>query len=250
MSELRDEIHALADGELEPESRARLSEVLLSDRSARAEYQWAIVCRHVARNKCGGLQDEEAWQRTRTRLDELDRVSRTERFVGRYAWGICGVFLVALLMAGALNRTAGYNHVSNAHMASLMSGLTTISNTPTSDPDAANSVLRRAIGHAPIQACPDETMALTSVATGTIEGRRAARLTIEDERGPMTLFVVHGAGGFEGVKPPAQREFARGVIMGRPCVSWNDSGFALLLTGERSQGELELVAKAIRIQSE
>lgn len=247
MNERRDEIHALADGELEPESRARLSEVLLSDRSAQKEYQWALVCRHVVRQKCGGLQDEEAWLKARARLDELDRASRTERFVGRYAWGICGAFLLALVLAGTLNRTSGYHQVTNAHMASLMSGLTPVRVAPTSDPATANSVLRSVIGQAPIQTCPDESMLLTSVATGTIGGRLAARLTLEDDRGPMTLFLVRGAGGFEGVEPPAEREFARGEMMGRPCVSWNDSGFALLLTGSRSQEDLEQVATAIRI---
>lgn len=244
MSELLDDIHGLADGELDPEAKARVLQTLSKDGRAHVEYQWVLLIKEMLSKRCAPSSDSECWRRSMAQLDEIDRTRRTERFVGRYAWGFCGVLFAIIVAGGLLNRASGGKDLSSAHVASLFN--LTPQPIAASQPSQARVLLHDALGQAPV-ADREEQFALISVATGEIDGMRAARLILRDSQGPFSLFIVKDAGNIDGMEGRQEGFYSHGVINHYRCVSWHDDGYALLLLSDRPDSELEALAAHFRI---
>lgn len=242
MNETTELMNALADGNLEGEELAQAEALKSSDPCAAAEFERAKIVRNTLASKCQAVPSPGLWDACRNRLDELDRVTRTERFVSKYAWGLCAIFLVALVSAATFNRVSGARTVPSANVAGLYTGLTPMG---TQAPKVAAENVRQAVGIAPnrIEALQARVVDL---AVGAVGGRRAARLTMHDGTGQVVLFVVSGASEVEGVNKSIGDGFRSGKINGRPAVSWQDSGYLLLVTGDRPSSDLVEVAKTLR----
>ncbi|MGE3126259.1 MAG: hypothetical protein AB7F50_05435 [Fimbriimonadaceae bacterium] len=242
MNEKTELMNALADGNLPDEELAEAEALCKSDPAATAEFERAKMVRATLASKCVAEPDPEIWKSCVRRLDEIDRVSKTERFVTKYAWGLCGIFLFALLSAAGINRLNGAGTVPTSNIAGLYTGLTPMG---TQAPSVAAENVRQAVGIAPNRI--DELEArVIDLAVGIVGGRKAARLTMHDGEGQVVLFVVSGANEVEGVARSIGNGFREGSINGRPAISWQDSGYLLLVTADRTAEELVRVAKVLR----
>jgi hypothetical protein len=240
MSNTTELMSALADGELQGEELAQ-ADALQATQDGQRELAWAREVKRVVRDKCGSRPPESAWEACRARLDQIDRAATTERFVGKYAWGLCAIFLVAILSAAAVNRMTGVRTLPSSNVASLFTGLQPMgSQVPT---EAAENV-RQAVGLSPNRIANLEAR-VAELATGAVGKHKAARLTLVDGRGPMVLFVVSDAAGVEGFAR-VKDGFRAGRINGRDAVSWTESGYLLLLVGDREVESLLAVAQVIR----
>jgi len=242
LSDWLQDIHGLADGELGPEEKARAAEELLKNPKAQAEYQWTLYLKETLRNRCQNVKDEECWSASVRRLNEIDRTKRTERFVGRYSWALCALLLATILVGGALDRFGLNKGVSSSNMASLFSL------TPRNvHPGEARDLVKNTIGNAPF-AVESNGTTLTSVATGRVGQFQAAKLAFRDASGPFLLVVVKDANGFEGIEGLQESAaYSLGRINGRPCITWKEGGYALLLVADRQESELLKLADGIRL---
>lgn len=247
MSDLRELMHALADGELAGEEQARAEALKDQDPRARAEYDTACVVRATLRAKCAGVQDDECWRAVRGRLNELDRVTRTESVVARYSWALCGLFVVAIISAAFVNRMNGGGSVSSEQVASFFQ---TMDGGGVRTADGATDitdVVREAFSKAPI-AAPRTPCALKAIGEGTVNGRRALVFQFRDRQGPFSLMLIENTRRIEGLQE-GERSYRFGSINAVPGVSWVDSGVTMLLLAPRRPEELVQVAEAFRIEA-
>ena len=241
MSDWIDKVHALADGELSDAEKAEAQHMVASDPKAAAELEWAILFKNHLSEKLLPVNDEETWQACRARLDAIDKTSKAEAFVGKYAWAFCLIFLVGIFSAAVLNKMGGSRPLSNDHVAGLFNGLTPFN--VTESRQALDSVKSK-VGLVPRQVIG--VARVTSLSIGYVDGRRTANLTLNDGRGPVSLFVISDTSGIDGLDVP-DSGYRCGVINEARAVSWTDSGYLFLLLGPRPHDELLRLADQFRI---
>jgi anti-sigma factor RsiW len=237
----RDELmSSLADGMLSADERAVAERKLADDPAARIEFEWAVLLKRSVGTHCRHVDASEEWEAAKARLDEIDRVKRAERFVGKYSWALCGVFLVAIVSAAAFNRGVS-RPLGSAHVAGLFSGLRV---EPAASESQAMESVRRNLGEVPrpVAKLPGR---VTHVACGYIDGRRAVRLSLEDGLGRMTFFSLQSTTSID-VLQQAEGDYKLGLLGGVPAVAWSDNGYLLILAGDRGTEALIRAAESMR----
>lgn len=243
MSELVESVHALADGELNEVEKAKVSEALASNPKLSNEYEWAKLFKSELKQKCPPIQEQEVWQQCRSRIVAIDKVSKTQFFVNRFSWAFCLVFLVGLFSAATLNRIGGSRPLTNDHVAGLLNGLTPFT---FSEPKDAMVSVKSRVGLVPGQLA--DVARVINVSMGTVDGRKAARMTIDDGQGPVNLFVIAGTSGIESLGA-IDSGYNCGNINDNVAVSWTDRGYLCLLIGSRNEEELKHLADLIRAKN-
>lgn len=243
MSELLD-LHAYVDGELSEEAAAAIRGRIESDPAAAAEVAAIRKLKELSSQCAGTVSCEETWKCCTGRLDELDRVKRTERFVGRYAWGLCAVVLFALIGAGMFNRAREGGAIYAADVASIASSAT--GEATLASPDGLTGWLTGLFGRAPVQEPPSQLRVL-SMARANADGRAVARVELADAKGPVVLLIVDGATDVRGLAP-ADSIFQHGRMDCVNCVSWTSDRAAMILAGDRPYEALEEIARQIQVQ--
>ncbi len=237
MSDWIEKANALADGELEGEELREAQSAVATDASASAEHQWALYIKSTLREKLPPVENPELWQTCRARLAAIDKSRGVETFVGKYAWAFCLAFLAPILVAALFNQMGMSRPLSNAHMAGLFNGLTPL------QPGQALDQVGRSFG-APAEQVRDMARVL-EVATGNVDGRRAARFLLDDGKGAFYLFVILGTNAIEGIEQP-DSGYLCGRINGWPAVSWANSGKLFLIVAPRDRSELIQMSDAVR----
>ncbi|MBI3721272.1 MAG: hypothetical protein HY248_01860, partial [Fimbriimonas ginsengisoli] len=97
-------IHALADAELSKEDAEALAHEIAKCRRSTLELETIQGLKLIVNKHCQPVACDDTWCKCRKRLDEIDRAQRVEGFVGRYAWGLCGTFLLAIVVGGLATR--------------------------------------------------------------------------------------------------------------------------------------------------
>lgn len=240
MSDGIEKAHALADGELSGAEKQEALDATASDPQFAAEYEWALLFKGQLREKLAPIHDEDTWQTCKSRLNELDKVKRTEGFVGKYAWAFCLIFLVGIFSAAAMNRMGFSRPLGSESVAGLFHDLTPFK---FSEPSQAIADVRNKVGRAP--QLSSNVARVTNVASGVIDGRRVGRLTLDDGHGQILLFVVEGASGFEGLNI-TDSGYRCGSMNDLQAVSWTDTGYLFMLVGPRNMAELKNLAEEVR----
>ncbi|MBL8065400.1 MAG: hypothetical protein JNM34_06020 [Chthonomonadaceae bacterium] len=235
-------IQAYADGELTETEVEAAAGAIANDPHAAAELEWATMTKSLLKSKVTSEFDPALWAKCRDRLDAIDKTKTTEAFVGKYAWALCLVFLAGILSAAFLNRAGAGRPLSTDHMASLFNGLTPFSFTGSQD---AIDNMRSKVGMVPSQ-LPNVARCVAA-ATGSIDGRRVGRFILDDGRGFVTLFVIEGTNGVEGLSE-ADQSYQCGNINDAAAVSWKQSGYLCLLVGPRNIAELKNLGNVIQSQ--
>ncbi|MEJ5170780.1 MAG: hypothetical protein WHU10_07320 [Fimbriimonadales bacterium] len=242
------DIHAWVDGELDPEQQKLVSQAVEADRELTAEFHAIALTKATVKSKCEQVQSPEAWAKCRDRLREFDSDLRVQRFVGRYAWGICGVFLAILLVGAWINRTLGNGLIRPGEVASMASTLVPVAQPRTTEPTKMHQWAVGTIGDAPMNLNPG-VCRVRSIATGFAGGRRIIRVDLRDARGDVSVLAVSGASTIEGLRPlPSGGEFLCGSMNGLPCLAWTDNGYALFVVGNRDFESLRGIALATKVR--
>lgn len=242
------EIHALADGALSPEETARVEARIANCARSMAEYKAIVATRQASASLSGSVTCDNTWATCCKRLDELDKSSRVESFVGRYAWGLCSVFLFLILGAGMLNRASG-STLATQDVAQMLSGAGASTSAPRSNaPEEMSRWVRDVVGPAPVTIQLDRVQIIDALER-VIDGRRVVRLALRDRLGFATLVVIPDADRIENMQPTTATEgYCMGAIGGAPCLSWTEGGFAFLVTGDRSAAGLREIAENVRVR--
>lgn len=235
------DIHALADGQLEGKERSDAEARLAGSKECRAEHDSILMIKSVLACKCEAHASPEAWSVCRARLQELQKKRGVEAFVGRYAWGLCGIFLAAIIGAGIMNRSGLRQELAAGDVARIASGMAQLSPTQGHMEDMRSWIKDRVmIDFGNLKPQYGES--------GVIKGHEVSRFLVRDGKGPFSLIVVQGEEEFEGVEPisgPGNYSAVR--VEGGNGVTWHDEGFTLLVVGSRSIDEMLNVAESIRL---
>lgn len=241
MSEYMD-LHALADGQLEGEAKRAAEERLSCCERSRAEYEAVCSIKSLLQTKCQPAPCDDAWKKCQERLQEVRSARRVESFVGRYAWGLCGAFLLAIVVGGSLNRgTAG--SVRTGDVARVSASLSPLSLPSTQTPEDRKRWFQDVMSGP--MADPNESLQIVGGASGTMNGHKVVRLNLVDSIGPMAFFELQNVRGIEDAHQESGG-FAACQVNGTNGVSWIRGPHSYLLIGNRPIDDLVLVAQTLR----
>lgn len=234
---------ALVDGELDATEQAGAIEQIGQCPTAKARYETALILKQVLRDKCAPFECDEVWKSCRSRLDQIDKARRTESFVGRYAWGICGAFLVLIVGAATLNRVAGNQTVYAGDISAMVGSM--------SPADVTGSRIRdwisRKLGGQVVDLPQDQGLVVESAASCALKDRNLLKLILRDGEVRMALFAITKTDEIAGVSGGVGRTLCRGRINNLNAIAWNQNGNALLLIGDCGHDRLEQTASRIRV---
>ncbi len=239
------DIHAWVDGELDDIAHARIDEWASNDPATKAEAESISALKSNLKTHCSaGIPNPDLWKTCQTRLNDLDRLKRADNVIGRYAWGICGAFVLLIAGAAVFNRSSGSQTLYTGDMARMSQSLLPVQlpSSRTTEPE------HKIQGFQGAMIMFDSRLSVLGMAAGVVNGRRAARLTLADSQGNMALLVVEDISRVEGTEGSSGTPFSRGKIDDANCVSWTDKGCGLILAGNRDSIALEEIARLIRIQ--
>jgi len=240
------DLHAYADGQLAAEDRAALEMALKENPELRRELDSILALKGSLKQHCqAGVENPELFEICKGRIRDLDRLNQANHFVGKYAWGLCGAFVLLIAGGAVLNRNDSQSTLYTSDMARLTQSLSPVQ-VPSAQADRDQKVLS-GIGPAQL-VIQDPSVQVLGMATGLVDGRRAARLTLADSGGVFSLLMVENINRVEmSEQSYTDRQFCHGKIEGTSCVTWTAQGFGMILAGERSGEELVNLAKSIRI---
>ncbi|HLK15811.1 MAG TPA: hypothetical protein VKT78_13490 [Fimbriimonadaceae bacterium] len=230
-------LHAAIDGELPTHEHAAALAAISADPAASVQY---AEYRRL-KDSLGSLPPVDVpagvWKGCTRRLDELDRNRKAERFVTRYAWGLCASVFLLIMGAGSWNRLTGQHLGASdvTHVAGVINPLGPAVGSNSGDvgkwlqpekPLRSSHV--RAVGIRPPQAMGTPTMCYL----------------LADNHGFMTLYKWPGTDPIDGdgYSHVEGTQFSAGRVLDQPSVAWVKDGFHHVLTGPREVEELERVA--------
>lgn len=231
-------IHAFADGQLSPAETQEVAAWIKDDPKAQAELEAIEALKSTVSTRCETMTCEETWKKCQGRLRELDRKSGVEAFVGKWAWGLCSIFIVAIASAAYMNRIGG----PQIRSTDLMSASMPTFSAPQSKSQTEQRRWLRGLS-IPVEPGPVQ---VESAYEGVMNGRRVVRLNLTDNTGPMSLFM---ASCDEFTDRPVSNEY--GIVrvnMDALGLTWSQKGMSFLLIGKRDPEALQAVAEAIRKQ--
>lgn len=229
-------IHAYADGELSGSELREVESWIEADPRAKAEFEAIRSVKSTVSKSCEPVMCEETWAKCQDRLRALDRKSSVEAFVGKWAWGLCSIFIVAIVSAAYMNRIGGPKMRST----DLMSASLPTFSAPQSNSQTEQKRWLRGLS-VPVEPGPVQ---VDGAYEGIMNGRRVVRLNLHDNAGPMSLFVANFD---EFTDTPTANEY--GVIRVNNDalgLTWSQGGRSFLLVGKRDPEGLQSVADALR----
>jgi hypothetical protein len=240
-------LHALADGELSGPEMATAEELLRTDPIANAEYQAAVSIKKTLASQSQVKMDPKSWQAAIDRLNELDKRTKAEKFVGKYAWGMCSIIFALILSTGLLRHYSG-SPVGTGDMAQYAAALQPFSRDVKQTGQDMRSWIRDVSYGAPIQIDPG-FLTVHRFGQQIEEDRSTTVLYCSDAAGPLSLIVVKGANGISGAEQMAkQGNYLIGQIGNANCLCWSDKGFVITLVGNRGYQDLAKVAEGILLR--
>ena len=193
-----------------------------------------LTCQYVA----------DIWSRCSARLDELDRAKRIEGFVGKYAWGICGVFLVAIALGGFFNR-AWVKSVRSEEVAGYVSSMSPVPVSNSRSQSDLDPAVRQVLGES-FNSRPPE-IRVTALGTQEIPGNRATVVVLDDGYGALAVFALHDVRQVSGLYDYEQdSDYKCGQINGSNALFWSrPDGVICMAVGTRSFGDIYRIVRSL-----
>lgn len=230
-------IHAYVDDQLSTEERARVEKWIKEDPKAQSELDSIEAVKFTVSRQCEAVSCSETWSKCQGRLNELSRKSSVESFVGRWAWGLCSIFIVAIMSAAFMNRMNGPQIRSTDLMSPSLAPLAA----PQSHSATEQKRWLRGLS-IPLE---PEVVKVDGAFEGRMNGQRVVRLDIRDNEGPLQLFV---ASCREFTDSEAQSTYGFIRVGEGYGLTWSQAGMSYLLVGPRSPQGLQTIADGIRQQ--
>lgn len=240
----KSDLHALADGELSAEEKAQLFAKLESDPTAQAEYQQITSLKSALRSTAKTPECDELWKACQGRLDEIDKTKRVEAFVGKYAWGICGVFFMAIAIGGVINRSIS-RAVQPNDVAGYMAGISLSTPPRTQNQAELNPALKQIVGEAFTER--PATMLVTAVGSNNEPGQRTQFVRLSDAFGSVAVVALIDVKQVDGLWDyEKSSDFKCAKIDGANAMFWTRSdGIICMVIGQRSYDELHGIIQAM-----
>ena len=216
------DVHAMADGQVSSEEAKALREKMQNDLPMQSEYEAVTLLKTALQTHCKGVHCEETWSTCCERLAAIDKTERVNSFVGKFAWQLCGSFVVLVLLAGAWARM-GNSRSIDASQVPTMAGFSAM---PASSGDQFG-----------FQKFLRDTWRLESVSGRNYFGRTVMRYDLADGIGRFSVYVVPGV---EQVDGASHRE-----VQGHNCYNWIHNGAQFIVVSDRDHSELEAIAAKI-----
>jgi hypothetical protein len=236
----RNDLHACADGELAEDKRTELLSTLESNPVAKAEYESICAMKQALKSSSNDLECNELWQRCRGRLDEVDQTKKVESFIGRYAWGICGVFFLAIALGGVLNRST-VKSVRSADVAGYVAGWTPSRMPRNQNAEAMEPFVQEVMG----KTSSSRSMRLVAYGENQTPGRRSRILQFADAFGEISVVAFFDVQKVEGIweyEPDPAFRYTK--IEGVNALFWNrEDGVICMILGNRSYKELHEIVQ-------
>ncbi len=237
------ELHAYADKELDRESEDRVRRQLQQDPSSQAELDTILGLKAVLQTHCKTEACTTQWSACVDRLAELDKVQRTESFVGKYAWALCGVFFMFILVGGITSRMGPSKGIGSPDLARAVASLGQPSSPSSQQPKEVRKWLDSLVGKASELISP-ENVIVGPVATGQIDGYRVAQISMRDGKGNLALLLMNADLDISDM-PSWTADLKVGKLQGINCLVWNEGGYTLVFAGDRPYNELEQRLKTV-----
>lgn len=240
------DIHALADGELSAEEKARTEARLKDCDESRREYEAVHGLKGLLRTKLPTHTCDQTWSRCQGRLKELEQKRRVERFVTRNAWGLCaGIF--ALMIGGAWMNRLDASEVRTGDVARMVAGVGPSSQPSSNDPEELQKWIPANRRTPPLITFGN--LQLIGAARGSYRGHPFAIFGLAGGGQIMDLLVIDDVEKVQGLEPMVENPKYRSGVMGqRNCVSWKDEDYTLMLMGDQSTSDLSVTAESIDLQ--
>lgn len=237
-------LHSLADNELGDPERVQVLQAIEQDSNLAARYQSILALKAGLRNQATNPECQELWRDCRARLDQIDNARKVERFVGKYSWGICGVFFLAILIGGVLTRSS-VKQVGPSDVAGVVASMSPISVPQSKSQAELDPVLRQVIGET-FKNRPTR-MVVTAVGSNPVPGERAEFVQLSDEFGSVALVALYDirevVGLWDSDFDPA---FKCGTFDGVNALFWQrPDGVICMAAGQRSYAELYRIVQAM-----
>lgn len=240
------ELHALADGELSPSEAADLHRRLAASPDAQAELQSIMALKRALRDKVTVIDCRSEWKACLSRIDEIDRTRKVERFVGRYAWALCGALFLVIAAGGLQKRSGSTASVNTADLSRVVTSLSP-RRVPPAQSEAREQWLNEIMGQARQSADPTR-MEILGYSDGQLDGRPVTCLSLRDAVGDLALFVMPGVVNIEGKTDQQNPTFRFSHLQGLNCVSWTDGRYTLALVSGRSFDDIAQAAERLRVR--
>lgn len=238
------ELHAYADKELDRESEDRVSRQLQQDPASQAELDTILGLKSTLQAHCKPVACSNEWQACVGRMDELDKVRRTESFVGKYAWALCGIFFLFILVGGLGTRLGPSKGMGSPDLARAVASLGQASSPQSQQPQEVRRWLDSLVGTASQLISPDKVIVL-GAATGEIDGYRVAQLELRDAKGDLALLVLSAQLDLSEMPNSSEPGLKAGKLQGVNSLAWNEDGYTLVFAGNRSYDDLAATLKSI-----
>jgi hypothetical protein len=241
----RELLHALADNELTPEERTAALAEMQSDEAAQAEYHSILAMKDAVKSKLETPDADALWQKCRSRFDEIDKTKRVEAFVGRYAWGICGLFFVAILVGGVFNRSIPKSVQPN-DVAGYVASMSPVPVTRGESQAALEPELKQVVGEA-FRKRPAQ-MFITGRGHNNIPGERTSFVRLTDDFGNVAVMALYDVRKVENLWDyDADTNFKCAKFDDANALFWNrDDGVICMVIGQRSYNELYEIVQNMR----
>lgn len=235
------ELHAYADDELSSEERSRIEHELAGCPESQREVEAIRGLRNCLQTKLESPSCAQLWKSCAGRLDELDSVKKAESFVSKYAWGLSLLLFLVIAGGGLMNRVRG-GSVNMGGVASMASEMIPIQSSPVNDAQPLGNWIETQTGERPaLVADPARVVGLAY--TDRPEGR-IIQVQMIDSVGAVNLIVIPRVTRVEGARPMGEGMYA-GQVNGMNCVTWADSGCAIIAIGGRGHEQLREFAQSL-----
>lgn len=216
------DVHAMADGQATAEQTKAGEAAMDADPKLRSEFETVVMLKDALKTHCKGIHCEDTWSACQGRLAEIEKADRVTGFVSKYAWQLCGSFVMLMLVTGLWTRSLNHNNSLDPSQVTAIAGFS---------PMAAGA--QDEYGFQKFL----QSFRITGISRSSIEGRPVYRYEMADGRGDFYLYVSPGVTKLDGA---CHRE-----VQGLNCYSWIQSGAQFILVADRDHAELEAIAQRI-----
>lgn len=260
-------LNAYFDGELAPEERAEIENLISTDESLRNELEWLTATRKCLQVKCQDTIEVKGWEACQQRLQELAALEAKHEkpgvmgaiknlwsgdadkgynWVSKFGWFVAGILAVVVIGGVYLSRVSGPNYIPDSEVKAIMSGVLPLSGlggraAEPSEERLLNEQFEQSFGEAR-PSLDFRGYQVERMFPGEMHGVPALRVDIYGKgTTPLNLIIYRSSLFPDRVQPASplmglyHRYFAS---LGLNMVCWTDGDFSYMLLAAKPMAEI------------
>ena len=237
----RTDLHAYVDGELGPDQKASIEQILKTSASDAREVQAIRDLKSMLESKLTPPSTDGLWKVCVGRLDEIEKTRRVERIVGRYAPALCGGLFVVILLAGQFGHRPDRGNISTPDTLKMLTTLSPMQPPKKSVGFDLGSWYQALLNQSKLST-PDH-LTILGASQGFFGNIPVRSFSARDEMGGLKILVVQQPIVLEGMQPMANHsDLQYGLLDGMNCVVRTQGNTTIFVIAERSPEDLASVA--------